>query len=90
MNAFIHSFTLIYTVYKVADLYYILYNNNNNNKRPLTPKSMPPAGDEHCIFLFIFIYLFGLSSVVMTLAYEGAYLYSCSYYSYYGIVVPPR
>ena len=20
--------------------------NNNNNKRPLTPKSMPPAGDE--------------------------------------------
>ena len=22
-------------------------NNNNNNKRPLTPKSMPPAGDEH-------------------------------------------
>ena len=19
----------------------------NNNKRPLTPKSMPPAGDEH-------------------------------------------
>ena len=21
--------------------------NNNNNKRPLTPKSMPPAGDEH-------------------------------------------
>ena len=20
---------------------------NNNNKRPLTPKSMPPAGDEH-------------------------------------------
>ena len=31
--------------------------NNNNNKRPLTPKSMPPAGDEHasalidwCIF----------------------------------------
>ena len=25
---------------KVADT-------NNNNKRPLTPKSMPPAGDEH-------------------------------------------
>ena len=25
----------------------ILSNNNNNNKRPLTPKSMPPAGDEH-------------------------------------------
>ena len=24
-----------------------LFNNNNNNKRPLTPKSMPPAGDEH-------------------------------------------
>ena len=23
------------------------FNNNNNNKRPLTPKSMPPAGDEH-------------------------------------------
>ena len=23
------------------------YSNNNNNKRPLTPKSMPPAGDEH-------------------------------------------
>ena len=22
-------------------------NNNNNNKRPLTPKSMPPVGDEH-------------------------------------------
>ena len=22
-------------------------NNNNNNKRPLTPKSMPPTGDEH-------------------------------------------
>ena len=22
-------------------------NNNNNNKRPLTPKSMPPADDEH-------------------------------------------
>ena len=22
-------------------------NDNNNNKRPLTPKSMPPAGDEH-------------------------------------------
>ena len=22
-------------------------NNNNNSKRPLTPKSMPPAGDEH-------------------------------------------
>ena len=22
-------------------------NNNNNNKRPLTPKSMPPASDEH-------------------------------------------
>ena len=21
--------------------------NNNDNKRPLTPKSMPPAGDEH-------------------------------------------
>ena len=21
--------------------------NKNNNKRPLTPKSMPPAGDEH-------------------------------------------
>ena len=21
--------------------------NNYNNKRPLTPKSMPPAGDEH-------------------------------------------
>ena len=21
--------------------------NNNNNKRPLTPKSMPPAGDGH-------------------------------------------
>ena len=21
--------------------------NNNNNKRSLTPKSMPPAGDEH-------------------------------------------
>ena len=21
--------------------------NNNNNKRPLTPKSMPPAGDEY-------------------------------------------
>ena len=21
--------------------------NINNNKRPLTPKSMPPAGDEH-------------------------------------------
>ena len=21
--------------------------NNNNNKRPLTPKSRPPAGDEH-------------------------------------------
>ena len=27
---------------KVADT-----TNNNNNKRPLTPKSMPPAGDEH-------------------------------------------
>ena len=26
---------------------YPSYNNNNNNKRPLTPKSMPPAGDEH-------------------------------------------
>ena len=24
-----------------------LSDNNNNNKRPLTPKSMPPAGDEH-------------------------------------------
>ena len=23
------------------------YFNNNNNKRPLTPKSMPPAGDKH-------------------------------------------
>ena len=23
------------------------HNSNNNNKRPLTPKSMPPAGDEH-------------------------------------------
>ena len=22
-------------------------NNTTNNKRPLTPKSMPPAGDEH-------------------------------------------
>ena len=22
-------------------------NNNNNNKRPLTPESMPPAGEEH-------------------------------------------
>ena len=26
---------------------YIEFNNNNNNKRPLTPKSMPPACDEH-------------------------------------------
>ena len=26
---------------------YKVYNNNNINKRPLTPKSMPPAGDEH-------------------------------------------
>ena len=25
----------------------ICNNNNNNNKRPLTPKSMPPVGDEH-------------------------------------------
>ena len=25
----------------------IMNDNNNNNKRPLTPKSMPPAGDEH-------------------------------------------
>ena len=25
----------------------VLLVNNNNNKRPLTPKSMPPAGDEH-------------------------------------------
>ena len=24
-----------------------VHSNNNNNKRPLTPKSMPPAGDEH-------------------------------------------
>ena len=24
-----------------------VYACNNNNKRPLTPKSMPPAGDEH-------------------------------------------
>ena len=24
-----------------------VYLDNNNNKRPLTPKSMPPAGDEH-------------------------------------------
>ena len=22
------------------------YSNNTNNKRPLTPKSMPPTGDE--------------------------------------------
>ena len=25
----------------------VLRVNNNNNKRPLTPKSMPPAGDKH-------------------------------------------
>ena len=25
----------------------IRISNNNTNKRPLTPKSMPPAGDEH-------------------------------------------
>ena len=27
--------------------YIPIYLYNNNNKRPLTPKSMPPAGDEH-------------------------------------------
>ena len=26
---------------------FVEINNNNNNKRPLTPKSKPPAGDEH-------------------------------------------
>ena len=36
----LHSFIQMATV---------LLNNNNKkkNKRPLTPKSMPPAGDEH-------------------------------------------
>ena len=36
---------LFYDIYLYARLQ-PLYN-NNNNKRPLTPKSMPPAGDEH-------------------------------------------
>ena len=31
----------------VIEAYNALVINNNNNKRPLTPKSMPPAGDEH-------------------------------------------
>ena len=26
---------------------------NNNNKRPLTPKSMPPASDEHITYVYI-------------------------------------
>ena len=25
----------------------LIVDSNNKNKRPLTPKSMPPAGDEH-------------------------------------------
>ena len=37
-------------------------NNNNNNKRPLTPKSMPPAGDEHAkLKVIIIIIIEGLS-----------------------------
>ena len=36
------------TVFKlVYALWHVHVNNTNNNKRPLTPKSMPPAGDEH-------------------------------------------
>ena len=31
----------------LGELRVVSSNNNNNNKRPLTPKSMPPAGDEH-------------------------------------------
>ena len=30
-----------------ADCFGEFHSSNNNNKRPLTPKSMPPAGDEH-------------------------------------------
>ena len=30
-----------------GSLSHTINNNNNNNKRPLTPKSMPLAGDEH-------------------------------------------
>ena len=38
----INLITLLHSAIPLADLF-----NNNNNKRPLTPKSMPPAGDEH-------------------------------------------
>ena len=32
--------------------------NNNNNKRPLTPKSMPPAGDEHQPLVWLLIHYY--------------------------------
>ena len=32
---------------EVYILHTVVHVNNNHNKRPLTPKSMPPAGDEY-------------------------------------------
>ena len=34
-------------VLTTPSIVWLLVDNNNNNKRPLTPKSMPPASDEH-------------------------------------------
>ena len=34
-------------------LLFIYYYHNNNNKRPLTPKSMPPAGDDMYIITMV-------------------------------------
>ena len=39
-----HPFTIYIYISCRKHLHTII---NNNNKRPLTPKSMPPAGDEH-------------------------------------------
>ena len=38
---FLLSFVLLKLLF--STVYYVF--NNNNNKRPLTPNSMPPAGD---------------------------------------------
>ena len=33
---------------------------SNNNKRPLTPKSMPPAGDENPLIVVCYILLINI------------------------------
>ena len=52
MPSFIHSSIIINGEHMCDHYCTAIYQrpsntNNNNNKRPLTPKSMPPAGDEH-------------------------------------------